>query len=342
MKYNVMRGYRNQERLFRYSILFVFLVSLIVITSSSINFQYIFKRDITAQNLNIREYVGLKQKDFSNYSGNGVTIAIIDSGINKHNDLDKSNIIYFKDFVNNKNNIYDDFGHGTFISGIIAADGRIRGVAPKCNLIVLKVLDKYGKCDIKTFETSIKWVVDNMEKYNINIVNISIGIPISINETDKDTVYSYLKLLKGKGVITICSAGNDGPNSGTILYPGMSKDVITVGYINSKGTYSLSDDKVAISSSRGTENCSFIKPDILTLGIDINSLDYKTNDGYVINSGSSYAAAIISGVTAILLEKFKGKPISYIDEYIKSSTYRLNDIEKSSQGNGEFKLKSLE
>lgn len=85
------------------------------------------------------------------YSGKGVTVAVIDTGVYKHPDLVRptNRIVGFKDFVNNKTSAYDDNGHGTHVSGIIAAsgissNGKYKGIAPDANILAVKALDETG------------------------------------------------------------------------------------------------------------------------------------------------------------------------------------------------------
>ena len=92
----------------------------------------------------------------------------------------KERIVFFKDFVNNRSNIYDDEGHGTHVAGIIAGDGTLsrgilKGVAPKSNIIALKVLDNKGIGKEENVIEGIRWIIDNGRRFNIKVVNISFG-----------------------------------------------------------------------------------------------------------------------------------------------------------------------
>lgn len=298
--------------------------------------QGITKLAVTSQELNVKKYLGLNHLKYKQYTGNNVTVAIIDSGIGVHKDIDQSRILAFKDFVNQKDTPYDDNGHGTFVAGIIGGNGNYVGIAPNVNLVVLKVVNSTGDVDTSNLYNAIEWVYNNKEKYNIDIVNISIGSPITL-PIEKDPLCIAVKKLKSKGIIIACSAGNYGPSEATITSPGMSPDVITVGYLNNKNTYKYKDDTVAYMSGRGNSKNIIQKPDIITLGVDILSLSYK--NGYKHDSGSSFATAIVSGVAAILTEKYKNKPSSFIEEIIKGNTYKLENVDNYSQGNGELKFK---
>ena len=111
-------------------------------------------------------------------TGQGGCIAILDTGICAHPDF-KGRIVGWKDFVHNRPSPYDDCGHGTHVAGIAAGDGsmsqgRFRGVAPGCNLVVLKVLDRLGNGSIAHLCRSVDWLLADQYRYHIRVVNISV------------------------------------------------------------------------------------------------------------------------------------------------------------------------
>lgn len=131
---------------------------------------------MTSQGLDVKKYIGLNKYEYRSYKGKGVTIAIIDSGISLHRDFNKNRILKFEDFVNNIKSPYDDYGHGTFVAGIIGADGKYKGIAPKSNLIILKALDKNGEASTENLISALTWVIEYKDKYSIDIVNLSFGV----------------------------------------------------------------------------------------------------------------------------------------------------------------------
>lgn len=117
----------------------------------------------------VKEKVSYWCEDTKSYrvEGEGIGVAVLDTGIALHPDFD-SRITYFKDFVNKQEMLYDDNGHGTHIAGIIGGSGKLSdgvysGIAPKCNLIPLKVLDKRGNGEITYVIEGIKWILQNSE-----------------------------------------------------------------------------------------------------------------------------------------------------------------------------------
>ncbi|MCS7464177.1 S8 family serine peptidase [Paenibacillus doosanensis] len=298
------------------------------------------KLHVTAQGLDIKKYLGLYDMEYRNLSGNGVTIAIIDSGVQQHNDLSGSRIIKFVDFVNKKIESYDDNGHGTFIAGIIGANGKLVGIAPNSKFVVLKALDREGKTTYERLEESLEWIINNQIKYGIKIVNLSLGID-NFHPNNNDSLYKLFYKMKQMGVLVICSAGNSGPEKNTIVYPAESSDVITVGSVNNKMTYDYEDDTIMYTSSRGDSSGArsyLCKPDIVTFGADIFSLSYKDKGSYETLSGTSFSTAIVSGLSAVLMEKYPDMNNLFIENLLRSSTIPLKSQNCFEQGRGSIKM----
>lgn len=240
-----------------------------------------------------------------NIFGSGVNIAVIDTGCMAHFDLafPKNRVIYFKDFINKKNNAYDDNGHGTFVCGLIAGDGLLSGtknvgVAPKSNLIVLKALDEKGETTAMQILEAMQWVHVNKEKFNIKVVCMSFG---SIPQGESDPLALGANELWKKGIVVVAAAGNSGPDERTIKSPGISSQIITVGALDEVDSLS-NTFRIADFSSRGPTNFG-TKPDLVAPGVNIVGLstDEKL---YKIMSGTSMSAPIVAGVCALMLEKW--------------------------------------
>ena len=120
-----------------------------------------------------------------------IGVAVLDTGIYRHIDFD-NRIIAFKDFINNKNIPYDDSGHGTHVSGIIAgsgkaSNGRFKGIAPMSQIISVKVLDSYGNGKIGSVIDGANWIINNKDIYNIKVANISFGTTTNSNVDIENT-----------------------------------------------------------------------------------------------------------------------------------------------------------
>jgi subtilisin family serine protease len=209
------------------------------------------------------------------YQGEGITIAVIDTGIYPHPDLatpgEKNRIIDFVDFVNGKKLPYDDGGHGTHVAGDAAgngflSDGLHKGPAPKANLIGLKALKGQGGGQTSDVVKAIQWCIQNKEKHNIRIINMSLGHTAQEDYQNDPTNLAVKKAYEA-GIVVVASAGNNGPAEKSIKSPGDSPHSITVGAADDNNTpRDPSDDKVTDFSSRGPTAGGLAKPDIIAPG----------------------------------------------------------------------------
>lgn len=262
------------------------------------------------------------------YTGKGVTIAFLDTGICSIPDF-QNRILFFKDFLNSKRNIYDDNGHGTHVSGIASSNGYYKGLAPQSNIVMLKVLNESGQGNASDVIAGIQWIADNYKRYNIKIVNMSIGTSTSVNN---DPLVEAVEKLWDMGIIVVAAAGNNGPNPNTISSPGTSKKIITV---------ASSDDEQynKIFSGRGPTKECIIKPDILAPGSNIISCKC-TNGTYKKLSGTSMSTPIISGAIALLLEKEPDLSPDDVKYMLKLSSTSLN-MAPNRQGWGLLNVEKL-
>ena len=233
-------------------------------------------------------------------SGKGVGVAVIDTGCFPHLDFllpHKRNIV-FVDMLNNKSNMYDDNGHGTFVCGALAGSGYSSGgvycgVAPQCDLVVIKALDQNGKAQGLKILDAMQWVQDNQKRYHIKVVCMSFG---SEPKHQFDALSLGAASLWDEGITVVSAVGNDGPNEGSIKSPAMSPKIISVGCVDtSKTVY-----KIADFSSRGPI-FGAIKPDIVSPGVNVVSLDNSAKLFTTMN-GTSVSAPVVAGVCALLLE----------------------------------------
>lgn len=215
------------------------------------------------------------------YTGKGVGIAIIDTGVAPHPDI---NLVAFKDFVNGKEgvqNAYDDNGHGTHVSGDAASTGKVskglyKGPAPDAHIIGLKVIDSSGGGNVMEvgdkIVQAIDWAIKNKDEFNIRVINMSLGLPHIV--PDFEPVNEASNRAIKEGIAVVVAAGNSGPNAGTInTEPGDNPSVITVGASDDHNTLTKADDNVADFSSRGPTPKGHTKPDVIAPGTEIMSLN---------------------------------------------------------------------
>jgi len=227
--------------------------------------------------------------------GDGVTVALIDTGIDLHHAAFQSGnkIVAFKDFVNGLMEPYDDNGHGTHCASLIAGWGEVPGVAPDAKLVVVKVMDRDGACYLSDAIKALDWCLENKEKYGIKIISFSVGGegPTEGNSILDDACNNVVD----KGLTMVVAAGNSGPAPASIVIPGDAGKVITVGAIDNNG-------EIFERSSRGPTPDGDVKPDIVTLGVDVVSALAGSANDYSPVSGTSMAVPQVSGSAALILE----------------------------------------
>lgn len=280
------------------------------------------------------------------YEGENICVAIIDTGVATHEDLTKpiNRIVAFKDFVNNKLNPYDDNGHGTHVAGIIAGNGfsskgKYVGIAPKANILAVKALDSTGGGSISDIISALGYIIEVKDKFNIKVINISLGTPAT-NSCKNDPLCRAVSKANDAGLIVVTAAGNSGPNSNTILSPGISMDAITVGAVDDKRTIDTSDDTIASFSSRGPTKEGLDKPDLVAPGVSIRSLSNTKLDSYTSLSGTSMATPLVTGSIALLFNKYKDLSPADAKGKIMKACIDLKDS-KENQGAGMLDLRLL-
>ncbi len=300
--------------------------------------------------------VGARIANDTGYTGRGVGIAILDTGVYPHQDLvrPKNRIVAFKDFVNNRQSPYDDNGHGTFVAGVAAGNGylsggKYKGIAPEAAIIGVKVMDDEGSGDSSDIIAGMQWVADNKDKYNIRVMSVSLGAkPAKILRFDP--LVAAVEAIWDKGIVVVAAAGNSGPKQNTITTPGISTKIITVGAVDDKRTVDLSDDTIASFSSRGPVNRREVKPDLVAPGVNVTSTntnkEYRGTrlenmaKPYTTMSGTSVATPIVSGAAALLISKNPDITPSEVKEALKKNAYKLN-VSEYAQGSGILNISAL-
>ncbi len=278
----------------------------------------------------------------SGYTGSGIGVAVIDSGINdSHTDLwdsteTHSRVVYRQDFTGTSNSNhngarYDLYGHGTHVAGIIGGNGynsggQYEGVAPNVNLIDLRVLDANGTGSDSNVIAAIQQAIALKNTYNIRIINLSLGRGVPSSYT-QDPLCQAVESAWKNGIVVVVAAGNYGRLSvngsngfGTITAPGNDPYVLTVGAMKSMGTMSRADDQLASYSSKGpTTYDHVVKPDLVADGNLVVSLaapgatleanypadqvDGPGTNNYFTLSGTSMATPVVTGTVALLLQR---------------------------------------
>ncbi|NCB48590.1 MAG: peptidase S8 [Clostridia bacterium] len=259
-----------------------------------------------------KKILNVKNLFENGYTGENVTVAFIDTGLNPHIDfcVPKNRVIKFVDLINDKKNCYDDNGHGTYVTSIacgsgLASGGKYSGVSPKSNIISIKALEQNGETGAYKILEAMQWISDNYKKYGIKVVCMSFGSnPLGKN----DTLVVGAESLWNMGLVVVAAAGNSGPENFTIKSPGYSSKIITVGGFDDKrdenGNFDRSKFEIANFSSRGPAGM-FFKPDLVAPAVNIKGAGFnkETKEFYVKMSGTSVATPIIAGICALIISK---------------------------------------
>ncbi len=263
------------------------------------------------------QQTGATQLFASGDTGQGVTVAVLDTGIDDLPDF-AGRLIGGVDLSGGNNPFQDSYGHGTFVAGLIAGNGassggQYEGEAPGADLVSVKVAGATGVTDLATVITGVQWAVDNQFAYNIRVLNMSLGFQ-PFESTVVNPLDQAVEAAWNSGIAVVASAGNAGPSNGTILSPGDDPLVITVGALDDMAQPAVADDEMTNFSSVGpTSPDGWVKPDLVTSGRSVVSLaapgstvddDYpsaRVGSGNFVGSGTSFSAAITSGAAALIL-----------------------------------------
>jgi serine protease AprX len=255
-------------------------------------------------------------------TGQGVTVAVLDTGIDNLPDF-SGRLVGGVDLTSENNPYQDSYGHGTFVAGLIAgngtsSNGQYSGEAPGANLVSIKVAGADGATHLGTLISGLQWAVDDQSRYGIKVLNISLGV-LPSQSTVINPLDQAVEAVWNSGIAVVASAGNGGPFNGTILSPGDDPLVITAGALDDMATASATDDEMNDFSSVGpTSPDGWVKPDLVASGRSVISLaapgstifnDYpsgRVGAANFVGSGTSFSAAITSGAAALVLAANRG------------------------------------
>lgn len=287
------------------------------------------------------------------YNGQGVTVAVVDTGVATHPDFYSLGGQF--DFVNGAQGTpmakVDGFGHGTHVAGMIGGTGsnstsnKYQGVSTSAKIVGLRVLDANGRGVLSDVLRSLDWILTTgIPQHNIRVANLSLGKGVEGLQAQDPLVHA-VDAVWDAGVVVVVSAGNHGDSGHyTITSPGNSRKVITVGSLSENGTGGISwDDRVSSFSSRGpTLFDHVLKPDLLapgnrimapyaegsTIGTLVTSdrivCGNSCGNRYLRLSGTSMAAGLVSGAAARMLQKDPSLTPATVKARLMKTARKLN------------------
>jgi len=275
-----------------------------------------------------RAAVRANQAQAAGVTGAGITVALLDTGIapdlpdlagrvvpvQVRGELTKPCMNF-----SGEKTCADSYGHGTFMAGLIAGSGaasagRNRGVAPGARLLSVKVGGRDGSADVSAVLAAIQWVVSFRDTYGVRVLNLSLGTNSTASYREDPLNYAVEKAWRA-GIAVVVAGSNLGPARGTISKPADDPYVITVGATDDRGTAGLGDDRLPDFSGRGpTAADGLAKPDVTAPGARVMSLRAPGSyidttapppgtGAYRAGSGTSMSAAVVSGVSALVLSR---------------------------------------
>lgn len=267
----------------------------------------------------------------SGFTGQGIKVAIFDTGLPEHN----TNIKYVKERTNwtNEKMLNDGLGHGTFVAGVVGSISKeCPGLAPDAELYIFRVFTNNQVSYTSWFLDAFNYAI--LRK--VDILNLSIGGPDFMDLPFVDKVWE----LTANKIIMVSAIGNDGPLYGTLNNPADQMDVIGVGGIDY-------EDNIARFSSRGMTTWELpagygrVKPDVVTYGSSVRGL--SLDGGCRSLSGTSVASPVVAGAVTLLYSSVPPEKRHLVNpasmkQALMASAERLSGVNMFEQGQGKLDL----
>src|SRR4051812_6044166 len=275
---------------------------------------------------NLENAIGAQDLYAAGFTGKGVGVALIDTGVAVVRGLTSGNVVNGPDLSFDSQDPatahVDGFGHGTHLAGIIAGrdtagtpasyldPSNWHGVAPDATLVNVKVGASHGAVDVSQVIAGIDWVVQHAGDNHTRVINLSYGTD-SVQSSMVDPLAFAVENAWKHGIVVVAAGGNDGDASKTLANPASDPHIIAVGAMDDAGTASTADDTVPSWSTHGTtdRHVDVVAPGVSVLGLrvpggtaDQANPQARVGTRFARASGTSQAAAVVSGEVALLLQ----------------------------------------
>jgi serine protease AprX len=294
------------------------------------------------------------------YTGKGVDVALIDSGVSPVAGLSTpGKLVNGPDLSLDSQSptlrYLDAYGHGTFMAGLIAGkDSSYHGMAPDARLVSRKGGAADGAVDVSQVIAAIDWVVQHAHDpgFNIRVINLSYGTN-SLQDPASDPLAYAAEQAWKHGILVVAAGGNYGfqsqRNAPALADPAYDSSLLAVGSIDTMGTLAPGDDQVPSFSpwpKRGaTRSVDLDAPGSHLQGlrvansfIDDNHPEGYLDDSFFRGSGTSQSAALVSGAAALILQKYPNATPDQVKQMLTGSATYLNSQKSQAQGGGELNL----
>ncbi|MGY1650981.1 S8 family serine peptidase [Geodermatophilus sp. SYSU D01119] len=318
--------------------------------------------DVTAKGslFHIAQAVGAQDSYRAGFTGRGIGVALIDTGVTRVPGLDTGNVVDGPDLSFDSQDPElahrDAYGHGTHLASIIAGrdaagspasytdPGRFTGIAPDSTLLNVKVGASDGAVDVTQVIAAIDWVVEhrNDNGMNIRVINLSYGTD-STQDSRVDPLSFAVEQAWKAGIVVVVAGGNDGSTNYNLANPARDPYVLAVGAADTQGTVDPVDDTVPAWATRGTNqrHVDVVAPGVSVVGLrvpngyaDERHFDARRGDRFAVASGTSQAAAVVSGEVALLLQEDPRLTPDQVKRQIMSTASPFSSTTNQYRGNG--------
>ena len=305
------------------------------------------------------------------YTGAGVVVAVVDSGVN-YNHLDLADHLWDGgeefphhgyDIVNDDDDPMDDKGHGTHCAGTVCGDGTagaLTGIAPDATLMCVKSIRGDGFGGAVNIAGGMEWSVE----HGCDLISMSLGM-VNAGVADKKILRRTCEAVLDAGIVAMVCAGNEGnaflqmtypvPNNVRVpascpppyldpdqmANPGALSSVVAVGAVNyndaaadftSRGPVTWQDTE--FGDYANNPGIGLIRPDICAPGVNIKSLDYENTSGYTNMDGTSQATPCVGGIVALMLQKNPELTPAEICRILEETSVKLTSTKSNITGVG--------
>ncbi len=307
---------------------------------------------------NVAEVVGAHASYTAGFTGKGIGVALIDTGVAPVPGLTSGNVVNGPDlsFDSQQPDFahLDAFGHGTHLASIIAGRDvagtprsyndatKFNGIAPDATLVNVKVGASDGAVDVSQVIAGIDWVVQHRSDYNIRVINLSYGTD-SVQPNSVDPLAYAVENAWKAGIVVVVAGGNDGRSDLTLANPASDPYVLAVGAADTQGTANAVDDTVPDWSTRGsnTRHVDVVAPGVSVLGLkvpggyaDERNPQARVGDRFAKASGTSQATAVVSGEVALLLQSNPKLTPDQVKRQVMSTAMAFSSTTNIYRGNG--------